>query len=98
MEALKVNACADVNDRVNTRKKLKKHDPQLAALLELAFGDGEWRYQQTSPIPLSHQTPTRFAICCQPYECTHLNLLSWALSSEAWLSVAGDAQAVCLGI
>lgn len=49
---------ADVNDGVNTRNKLKKHDSQLANLLEKAFGDGEWMYQQTSPAPLTHyQTP-----------------------------------------
>jgi len=40
---------ADVNNGINTRQKLRKHDPQLAALLEQAFGDGEWRYQKTSP-------------------------------------------------
>ncbi len=40
---------ADVNSGINTRLKLRRHDPQLALLLEHAFGDGDWRYQNTSP-------------------------------------------------
>lgn len=39
----------DVNSGINTRQKLRKHDPQLAALLQQAFGDGEWRYLSTAP-------------------------------------------------
>ncbi|KAL3139134.1 hypothetical protein ABBQ32_005920 [Trebouxia sp. C0010 RCD-2024] len=39
----------DVNDGVNTREKLKKHDPLLATLLMNAYGDGPWRYTHTMP-------------------------------------------------
>jgi hypothetical protein len=39
----------DVNSGINTRDKLKQHDPQLAALLEEVFGDGTWRYPHTAP-------------------------------------------------
>lgn len=38
----------DVNSGVNTRVKLKAHDPQLAAVLAHVFGDGPWRYGHTS--------------------------------------------------
>lgn len=40
---------ADVNDGVNTREKIKKHDPLLATLLLHAYGDGPWRYTHTMP-------------------------------------------------
>ena len=41
--------CVDVNDGINTRDKLKRHDPLLATLLMNAFGDGPWRYTHTMP-------------------------------------------------
>ncbi|GIL65044.1 hypothetical protein Vafri_18899 [Volvox africanus] len=47
----------DVNGGIKTRAQLRKHDPRLAALLEAAFGDGEWRYWKDCPRPLS--MPTR---------------------------------------
>lgn len=39
---------SDVNSGINTRAKLKAHDPALAALLAQVFGDGPWRYGHTS--------------------------------------------------
>ena len=50
---------ADVNDRINTRARLKRHDPMLATILEGTFGDGEWMYQNTSPAPLSFNYASR---------------------------------------
>ncbi|GLI60900.1 hypothetical protein VaNZ11_003131 [Volvox africanus] len=47
----------DVNGGIKTRAQLRKHDPRLAALLEAAFGDGEWRYWKDCPRQLS--MPTR---------------------------------------
>lgn len=41
----------DVNDGVNTREKLKGHDPELAQLLFEIYGDGDWRYDFT-PLPM----------------------------------------------
>mgnify|MGYP003642500588 CR=1 FL=1 len=32
------------HNHVNTREELKQHDGELAALVESAFGNGEWRY------------------------------------------------------
>ncbi|GIL88810.1 hypothetical protein Vretimale_16970 [Volvox reticuliferus] len=49
----------DVNGGIKTRAQLRKHDPRLAALLEAAFGDGEWRYWKDCPRQLS--MPTRAA-------------------------------------
>lgn len=40
----------DVNDGVNTREKLWKHDPELASLLREIYGNLSWRYDFT-PIP-----------------------------------------------
>ena len=37
----------DVNETLNTRARLRRHDPQLAALLRAAYGDGAWRFTQT---------------------------------------------------
>eukprot|EP00897_Mesotaenium_endlicherianum_P000990 jgi/Mesen1/10892/ME000935S10219 len=38
---------SDVNDGINTREKLRRHDPEIAALLEQVYGDGDWRYNFT---------------------------------------------------
>ena len=40
---------ADVNDGMNTRDKVKAHDPLLATLLMQTYGDGPWRYTHTMP-------------------------------------------------
>lgn len=48
----------DVNDGVNTREKLKAHDPGLAAALKEAFGDGDWRYPDDSPAAFRHRQPS----------------------------------------
>lgn len=34
----------DVNDGINTREKLWKHDPDLSALLKEVYGKNKWRY------------------------------------------------------
>jgi hypothetical protein len=34
----------DVNDGINTRDKLSRHDPALALLLHRTYGDGDWRF------------------------------------------------------
>ncbi|GMH39560.1 hypothetical protein BSKO_07458 [Bryopsis sp. KO-2023] len=39
----------DVTSGINTREKLKAHDPLLASLMVEAYGDGSWRYQDDSP-------------------------------------------------
>ncbi|KAG2427178.1 hypothetical protein HXX76_010897 [Chlamydomonas incerta] len=39
-----------------TRADLRAHDPPLAALLQAAFGDGDWRYWQDCPRPLEMPT------------------------------------------
>ncbi|KAL1504148.1 hypothetical protein AB1Y20_010557 [Prymnesium parvum] len=39
----------DVNCGINTREKLRRHDPALALLLLGAYGDGEWRFTDTLP-------------------------------------------------
>lgn len=39
---------SDVNSGINTRVKLKAHDPHLAAVLAEVYGDGPWRYGHTS--------------------------------------------------
>lgn len=44
-------ARSDVNSGINTREKLKAHDPGFAELLAEVFGDGSWRYPQTAPAP-----------------------------------------------
>jgi hypothetical protein len=46
-------ACVDVTSGINTREKLKRHDPRLASLLAAAYGDGPWRYPQTAPAPFA---------------------------------------------
>lgn len=43
----------DVNSGINTREKLKRHDPTLAKLLAFAYGDGTWRYPHTAPKKFS---------------------------------------------
>eukprot|EP00850_Spirogloea_muscicola_P012325 SM000079S22443 [mRNA] locus=s79:239580:241334:- [translate_table: standard] len=35
---------SDVNDGINTREKLTKHDPGLARLCRTVYGNGPWRY------------------------------------------------------
>lgn len=40
-------ARVDVNCGVNTREKLRRHDPALGLLLFGAYGDGSWRFTQT---------------------------------------------------
>eukprot|EP00271_Cylindrocystis_brebissonii_P006451 TRINITY_DN19243_c0_g1_i1.p1 TRINITY_DN19243_c0_g1~~TRINITY_DN19243_c0_g1_i1.p1 ORF type:complete len:402 (+),score=57.74 TRINITY_DN19243_c0_g1_i1:693-1898(+) len=45
----------DVNDGINTREKLRKHDPELAQLMAEVYGDsGTWRYDFSpfQPLPL----------------------------------------------
>lgn len=37
----------DVNDGINTRFKIRYHDPKLARLLEIVYGNGGWRYDMT---------------------------------------------------
>ncbi|MEW5317218.1 MAG: hypothetical protein WDW38_008537 [Sanguina aurantia] len=39
----------DVTDGVNTRCKLKARDPNLAAAMAAAYGDGPWRYTDDCP-------------------------------------------------
>ena len=34
----------DVNDGINTRAKLKQHDPELASLLREVYGKNKWTY------------------------------------------------------
>lgn len=34
------------HNHVNTREELKAYDPELASLVESAFGDGNWRYKK----------------------------------------------------
>ena len=34
----------DVNGGINSREKLRRHDPALAVLLLGAYGDGPWRF------------------------------------------------------
>ncbi|GAX79212.1 hypothetical protein CEUSTIGMA_g6652.t1 [Chlamydomonas eustigma] len=46
----------DVNGGMNTREKLKEHDPALAHLLLQAFGDGSWRYVHDCPHKLRMPT------------------------------------------
>ncbi len=48
----------DVNGGVRTRAALRAHDPRLAALLQRAFGDGDWRYHHDCPRPLSWHRST----------------------------------------
>lgn len=36
-----------LNDGINTREKLKSHDPELAQFLEEIYGNGDWRYDFT---------------------------------------------------
>lgn len=68
----------DVNSGVNSRRRLRKYDPQLAALLEQAYGDGPWRFPQTAPaelLPVTKADPTekvnlqksnRYRLWCLP--------------------------------
>ena len=45
----------DQHNHVDTRDKLKKYDPALAALLAEVFGDRDWRYTQAvTRLRLSH--------------------------------------------
>ncbi|GFH26612.1 VHL domain-containing protein [Haematococcus lacustris] len=39
----------DVNDGINTRQRMKDHDPGLASMLQMAYGDGTWRYLHDAP-------------------------------------------------
>ncbi len=36
----------DVTAGINTRERLRQHDPGLAAMMRRAYGDGPWRWVQ----------------------------------------------------
>ena len=63
---------ADVNNGINTRPKLRRHDPQLAGLLEQAFGDREWRYQDTSPAKFQPYGVKRYPSLCSTFNAKWL--------------------------
>ena len=57
------SARVDVNDGVNTRARLRAHDPALATLLAATFGDGAWRFTHTLPTGARAAWLRRQAVC-----------------------------------
>ncbi len=57
------------HNHVNTREELKKHDPELAGLVESVFGDKPWRYRRP---PERESTPHLTG-----FDPTHNPVFSW---------------------
>lgn len=52
---------SDVNGGVNTRALILQRDPRLAHVLAHVYGDGDWRFHDSSPGPL--QLPLLSGAC-----------------------------------
>lgn len=65
------------HNHVHTRAQIKEYDPGLAALLELVFGDGEWRYARPAE---RRPPPPHFA----GYDAAHAPEFRWPQRLTAW--------------
>lgn len=82
---------ADVNNGINTRRRLKRHDPQLSALLEQAFGDGSWRFTETAPSEFLPVGLRRWDPYSQPFVRCHMHCSAlWVRKSPYSLKRAGS--------
>jgi len=67
----------DIHNDIDTREKLKQYDPDLAALLEEVYGDGNWRYIR----PHDRPEPERRHL--NGFDRTKAPTFSWPTKDEA---------------